>query len=194
MATWQEVNGDETLALDWTIGENALVWEIGGFEGRWASQMVEKYNPMMHIFEPQQWAVEHLKTRFAGAPKVSIHPFGLWTHDTKLRLWEHDTDGASVVKNNGRTSEVCDFEDIFKYINTTDVDVCLMNIEGAEYALIPYLLGLGMMERFRYFWCQFHPETSLFSEQKEARIFNGMFATHRVMWSYLPTAVAWERR
>jgi hypothetical protein len=33
MSTWQEVNGDETYALDWELNEDSHVWEIGGFEG-----------------------------------------------------------------------------------------------------------------------------------------------------------------
>jgi len=43
--TWFEVDGDNTLALDWKIDEHSIVWEIGGFEGRWAAQIQEKYNP-----------------------------------------------------------------------------------------------------------------------------------------------------
>lgn len=194
MTTWQEVHGDETLALDWPIDQHALVWEIGGYEGRWAAQMVEKYNPLMHIFEPQIWAVKRLVDRFRTMPSISIHPYGFWTHHAFLRLWEHDTDGASVMRNDGRTSEICEFEDIYAFLNVDPVDVCLMNIEGAEFVLLPYLIGLGMMDHFRFFWCQFHPGLVQFGEEKYSRIYANLNNTHRVLWDYYPTAVAWERR
>lgn len=58
--TWREKDGDNTYALDWPIRENSLVWEIGGYEGRWAAQMVEKFDPTLHIFEPQDWAFRKL--------------------------------------------------------------------------------------------------------------------------------------
>jgi hypothetical protein len=191
--TWQEVHGDETLALAWPIDSESLVWEIGGFEGRWAAQIVERFDPYMHIFEPQAWAYGRLNTRFVDNPKVSVSPFGLWTHDCVLRLWEHETDGASVMRHDGRTSEFCDFHDIMHSL-TKPVDLCLMNIEGAEYVLIPHLIGLGLMQFFRFFWCQFHPGLVEFGKEKSDLIFSGMAATHKVLWSYFPTAVAWERK
>lgn len=194
MSTWQEVDGDNTLALEWPIDKHALVWEIGGFTGRWAGQMIEKYHPMMHIFEPQLWLVKSLAEKYLGTPGVSIHAIGLWTHHAYLPLWEHDTDGASVVRNDGRKSVVCEFHDIYDFLNATPVDVCLMNIEGSEYVLLPYLLGLGMMDHFRFFWCQFHPGMVQFGEEKYSRIYDGMSKTHRVLWDYYPTAVAWERK
>lgn len=190
--TWQDARGDETLALDWSINEDSLVMEIGGYEGRWAAQMVEKFNPYMHIFEPQVWLSDRLEQRFSSNRKVQVHPFGLWTHDTTLRLWEHGTDGASVIRNDGRTSEVCEFRDAIRYMD--NIDVCLMNIERAEFVLIPYLLGLGLMNNFRFFWCQFHPGSGVLDNIKTERIFDGMGRTHEILWDYYPTAVAWERR
>lgn len=193
VTTWQEVKGDETLALDWPIDQNATVWEIGGYEGRWAAQIVEKFNPNMNVFEPQGWAVEKLNTRFAGNEKVIIHPFGLWTHHTIMKLWEHDTDGASVVRNSGRKAEMCDFMDIHSHL-IRDVDLCLMNIEGGEYVLLPYLIGLGLMKHFRFFWCQFHPGLVMRGDDKKKLLYAGMKRTHKILWDFYPTAVAWERK
>lgn len=191
--TWQEVNGDETLALDWPIDSSSVVWEIGGYEGRWAAQMVERFDPSIHIFEPQIWLYSKLVERFERNPKAAIYPFGLWTHDAVLRVWEHATDGASVMRHDGRTSEFCDFRDVMCSL-TQPVDVCLMNIEGAEYVLIPHLIGLGLMQQFRFFWCQFHPGMVQYGGEKSDLIYAGMATTHRVLWSYFPTAVAWERK
>ena len=191
--TWFDVKGDETLALNWPIDSDALVWEVGGFEGRWAAQMIEKYHPHVHVFEPQIWLFHKLQERFENNLKVSVSPFGLWTHDCTMRLWEHDTDGASVMRRDGRTSELCDFHDIMHSL-LKPVDVCLMNIEGAEYVLIPHMIGLGLMQHFRFFWCQFHPGIVAYGNEKFDLIYAGMEATHRVIWNYFPTAVAWERK
>ena len=86
----------------------------------------------------------------------------------------------------------CNFADIYKMLNT-DVDVCLMNIEGGEFVLIPYMIGLNLMKRFRYFWCQFHPGVIESGKEKTELIYEGLSKSHRVMWDYYPTAVAWER-
>ena len=188
---WKEVNGDETFALDWKIKSSALVWEIGGFEGRWAAQMAEKYDPWIEIFEPQGWAVERLQKRFAENQKFTIKPYGLWVMQAALPLYNFETDGASLLAE-GVRSQVCNFMDVYKELHS-GVDVCLMNIEGAEFVLLPYLIGYDLMRYFRYFWCQFHTFVPG-SEKKIVDINKGMAKTHKVLWDFYPTAVAWERR
>ena len=83
---WLEINGDETLALDWNLNENSTVWEIGGFTGRWAGQIVDKFNCNIVIFEPQMFLVEMLHKKFAGNEKVTIYPFGLWTQTEEKQI------------------------------------------------------------------------------------------------------------
>lgn len=189
---WKEENGDESYALNWEINDRSTVWEIGGFEGRWAGQIVERFDPFMEIFEPQGWAVRKLNERFQGNDKVTIHPFGLWVMDVKLPLYHMETDGASLI-NPGVHSEVLDFRDVYPLMDE-DVDLCLMNIEGAEFILLPYMIANGLMNNFRYFWCQFHPGLLQDGEVRYLRIHEGLKATHKVKWNFYPTAVAWERK
>lgn len=188
---WKRVNGDETYALTWDINSRSLVWEIGGFEGRWAEQIAEKYNPNIEIFEPQGWAVAKMEERFKGKPKVLIYPYGLWVTDANLPLYHYETDGASLMQESAR-SQVCTFRDIHAEIDG-EIDLCLMNIEGAEWPLISYLIGTGKIRNFRQFWCQFHP----FAQDSAARkqvIYEKMSQTHRLHWDFYPSAVAWVRK
>ena len=69
---WTEVDGDNTLALDWPIDENSIVFEIGGYEGRWSLQMAEKYNPRLYIFEPQDWARERCREKLKDYEVISL--------------------------------------------------------------------------------------------------------------------------
>jgi len=191
---WFKDKGDETVALDWEINQESMVWEIGGFEGRWAKQMEEKYNPHITIFEPQLWAVERMQAKFQGNPKVAIRPFGLWVIDARMSLHKYETDGCSIL-GDGETAARADFLDAYSVKqDRQDVDVCLMNIEGAEYALLPYMIGMDMMQNFRYFWCQFHPGLVQDGDRRSNTLFKMLAHTHHKLWDYFPTAVAWERR
>lgn len=200
ITNWRVVDGDNTLALDWSLDENSLVWEIGGYEGRWAAQMVEKFNPEIHIFEPQDWAFEKLSARFWDNEKVYIYPWGLWVENANMPLHHFETDGASLLNHGGKT-QMCEFKDIWDVLDiwkvlkeeTKDIDVCLMNIEGAEFALIAYLLGADLMKRFRFFWCQFHTFADPSGDNAQ-KIYDGIQKTHNLIWDYYPTAVAWERK
>lgn len=193
--TWKEADGDHTLALNWDINEESRVWEIGGFEGRWASQIARKYDPLIDIFEPQEWAVERLEYRFQENKKALVRPYGLWVMEANLPLYHYETDGASLV-NPGVRSQVCEFRDIYAEAAKTngEIDLCLMNIEGAEFSLIPYMTSTGVMQKIHYFWCQFHPGLVWDGDERFRRINEEMERTHRVIWSYYPSAVAWERK
>lgn len=200
---WFTLNGDDTLALDWDLNENSRVWEIGGFEGRWAQQIWNKFQCHIDIFEPQPWAVNRMKKKFEGIEKIRIHPYGLWTKDVRMELIDFFTDGASVLKQGEafqeKPREMCEFRNIHleagKY---RQIDVALMNIEGAEYTLIPSLIEGGTIKLIKNFWCQFHP--GLISDNPDVEkkisedIFKSMEKTHEMIWNCFPTAVAWRKK
>lgn len=188
---WFEAKGDDTLALNWPINENALVWEIGGYEGRWAKQMANKFNCHIDVFEPQDWAFERLQRRFDNNHKVYLHNYGLWITETDLSIAEFGNDGASVVK--GESDKKGHFEDAWVNAFGQTIDVCLMNIEGAEWVLLPYMIGYGIMKNIDHFWCQFHTFYPN-SEDRIKGIVDMLDTTHEVMWNCYPTAVAWKRR
>lgn len=192
---WREMDGDNTLALDWELTEDSHVWEIGGFEGRWAQQIWDKFHCHITIFEPQLWAFDKMKKRFEGIDKIEIHPYGLWTRDEVLPIGGHDTDGAGIYSDRNPVKVVM-FRDFYKEISgfRKPIDLALMNIEGMEYDLLPRFVGSGVMERFDYFWCQFHPGLTGDKGELSAEIFNGIERTHRRLWDCYPTAVAWRRK
>lgn len=192
---WFLENGDETLALDWPLNENSHVWEIGGYEGRWAQQIWDKYHCNITIFEPQAWAVERMRERFKGIEKIEIRPYGLWPHDDTLAIANFETDGASVVKYHPeKPVGMGMFRNYFVEVEDFpySIDVALMNIEGAEYILIPEFVLSGVINKFRNFWCQFHPEGA--EDKQHIEIFKQMEKSHELLWSCFPTAVAWRKR
>lgn len=194
ITSWLDVDGDNTLALDWTLDENSHVWEIGGFEGRWAAQITEKFNCFIDIFEPQSWAVEKMRERFKDNSKITIHPYGLWIRQEWMRMGDYFTDGASILKESFG-DHLVEFKGIFYEIDGFghEIDLCLMNIEGAEFFLIPSITYSGRIARLKRFWCQFHTFADETGE-KTKHIYKKMEETHRLLWDHYPTAVAWERK
>lgn len=198
---WFNERGDDTLALDWDLNENSHVWEIGGFEGRWAQQIWDKFHCYITIFEPQLWAVERLRERFEGNEKIEIRPYGLWIKSATLPIGNYHTDGASILIDDEREpsqdGRFKNFYDELFYDLTPQykIDVGLMNIEGAEYVLIPGFILSGAINQFRNFWCQFHPEIwGSDAGEIYQSICKGMDQTHEMIWNCYPTAVAWRKR
>lgn len=192
---WHELDGDNTLALDWPLDENSHVWEIGGFEGRWVQQIWDKFHCHITVFEPQDWAVGKLNDRFQGNDKIDIRPYGLWNDDEMKNLGNYETDGASLFSEKEPVKRV-EFKNFYPEILnfTPAIDLALMNIEGAEYTLIPEFIGTGVISRFGNFWCQFHPKEIDQIDIQAEYIFRRMEETHTVLWNCFPTAVAWTLR
>lgn len=193
---WLDCDGDNTLALDWPVDELSLVWEIGGYEGRWTKQMVEKHGCYIEVFEPQEWAFKKLQDQFYDVPAVKVYPYGLWIRDDFLPIGSFFTDGASIIKKgDGDPTHAGAFRDIHREMMHVGVlDVCLMNIEGAEWDLIPYMIAKNDMMKIDNFWCQFHPGLIENPDQRIEDIFTKMEETHKLLWNCYPTAVAWRRK
>lgn len=191
--SWREVDGDNTLALDWPLDADSHVWEIGGYEGRWAAQIADKFHCYIDIFEPQGWAVEKMRERFRDNPKITIHPYGLWLQNKWLKMGDYFTDGASVMKP-ADLDHLMEFKDIYHEVMNFEhgIDLCLMNIEGAEWLLINSLQAAGAFIRFKRFWCQFHEFVGDAPRRRHVT-YDSIGLTHRLLWDHYPTAVAWER-
>ena len=195
---WRELDGDNTLALDWDLTEDSHVWEIGGFEGHWAQQMWDKFHCNITIFEPQDWAYHKLLKRFLGNIKITILPYGLWTHDDVLIMGNFETDGASVVNNGKGPHERIGVKDIVpeiqRFVRRHPIDLALMNIEGAEFPVLERVLQGNAFIHFCQFWAQFHPVLVENGDNRAWDLFARMEATHQVLWECYPTAVAWRRK
>lgn len=195
---WRELDGDNTLALDWELTEDSHVWEIGGFEGRWAQQIWDKFHCHVTIFEPQLWAVEKMKKRFEGIDKIEIRPYGLLPTPGFHLLFNFGNDGASLYDYQRDGKEVCEFRNYLYEIRDfgIEIDLALINTEGSEWELLPNIIVNNKATSFRYLWCQFHEFHLEKSRAKSLKsmIFDGMNRTHDILWDCYPTAVAWKRK
>src|SRR5438128_100809 len=77
LASWFKSQGDRTYRLDYALSEQSVVFDLGGFEGQWASDIFAMYMPRIYVFEPVPSFVAKIKHRFRNNPKITVHPFGL---------------------------------------------------------------------------------------------------------------------
>lgn len=193
---WFQVDGDNTLALDWPgVDDDSIIWDIGAYEGRWVLQMAEKYNPLIYAFEPQDWACKKIEEKLEGY-NAKIFQFGLWTHGGEVTLTDYGRDAGTFMQPEARDKRaalVVDTYSFFIHERIEQIDVCLMNIEGGEFVLLPYMIGMGMMPQIKYFWIQWHLFVQTASE-KWLRLRKMLDVTHEMMWDCGSTAQAWKRR
>lgn len=157
-------------SVDFPLTEESVVFDIGAYKGRWAREIATRYNPHLFAFEPQPWAAELCRRELESFPKAKVFEHGLGVDTGLFPMDEFGTDGCTFEVGystrdqigQGRLVEILSF---IKKNRVKKIDLCMMNIEGYEFRLIPYMLENGVFERIRYFMCQFH----LFGDQDSAR-------------------------
>ena len=174
-------------SLDWPLTQDSIVVEVGGYTGRWALQIAERYGCMIEVYEPQPWAAA-VCAEVLRPYTATVLPWGLGVRDETLPMGEWGTDGCSFVKDGG--GEIAQLVDATTVLPDR-IDLMLMNIEGYEYTLIPYMLDNGILPQ--RLMVQFHPFTE---EQKaiQAQIYERLHALgYTIPWSYGVILTAWER-
>lgn len=183
----------DARALEWPLTTDSTVIEVGGYIGRWALQIAERYHPRLFVFEPQVWAARVCEVVLREEATVLM--YGLGTEHATLPMGDWETDGCSFVKPGlgipGTFGVMREIAADFKEIGITAIDLMMVNIEGYEYTLIPHMLDQGVLPQ--RLMVQFHTFADP-DGAKLARIHERMTqAGYAVPWTYGPFLTAWER-
>jgi len=109
-------------------------------------------------------------------------------------MGEFETDGASFLprpRNQG-VGEMVRIDTFLAVSSIESIDLMLINIEGYEYDLLPFMIKKGIMPRIRNLMVQFH----LFADPSGSAtvgLRKSIGATHDILWDYGSTLVAWRR-
>lgn len=176
-------------ALDWPLSRRSVVVEVGGFVGRWALQIAERYHPRLYVFEPQPWAADVCRAALGKDATVLNYGLGDCSGVFSMGAWE--TDGCSFVKDGHETALMREVGQAFAELGISRVDLMLINIEGYEYTLIPHMLDCGILPR--RLMVQWHPFTMEQAQIGEAIVRRLDDLGYRIAWSYGVMLTAWEK-
>ena len=153
---WFAVRGDRTLRLDYDLTQDSVVFDVGGFEGNWASDIFSMYQPTIHIFEPVRAFHEAIAARFHRNPRIHVHPFGLGDRDGKMRI-SVEGDASSMHRGGaGEIAEIRSFAGFVEQEQIARIDLLKINIEGGEYELLEHILDRDLQARIVDLQVQFH--------------------------------------
>jgi FkbM family methyltransferase len=193
VAVWNRAGGNEQLYSGHDLNENSLVVDVGGFRGDWSAEISARYAPHIHILEPVPEFVQRLRDRFAGNPKIKIHPFGLGAVNESVSLHVQG-DGSSVHRAGGDAvvAKVVCASDFIRSLPTDDISLLKINIEGSEYDLLDDVLDSGLMECVRTLLVQFHDFVPAAGKRMQA-LHAQLSQTHRPQFQYEFVWESWQR-
>ncbi len=154
---WIRDRGDDTLRLDYPLGPESVVLDVGGYNGDWAAHIHERYRCRVYVFEPVPEFCERIRVRFRGVGAVQVFNYGLSDADATMPI-SLSADGSSVFHQSRQHIDIHlrDIEVVLRELGIGDIDLIKMNIEGGEYALLDRMLSKGIAPRCRDIQIQFH--------------------------------------
>jgi FkbM family methyltransferase len=190
------MNDWDQRSFEWELTAESVVFEVGGYEGRWAAEIQRRYHPVLHVFEPQPWAAEKCRLALADPlHRTFVHEYALGVLDGRFPMGEFETDGASFLPQPRRqgAGEMVRIDTFLDVRRIGSVDLMLINIEGYEYDLLPFMIRKGILPRIRNLMVQFHAFADL-AGTATVDLRKAIGATHDILWDYGTTLVAWRRK
>jgi FkbM family methyltransferase len=179
--TWQKLNGDKTLRLDYPeISPTDIVFDMGGFEGQWSSDIFSRYCCNIYIFEPVQEFAKNIANRFSRNEKIEVFPYGLGEETCQKKI-AVSSSSSSIVREianaDYQTAQIICASDFLNEHKINQITLMKINIEGGEYGLLEHLIRTRWIVKITNIQVQFHNFDSSCQSRME-RIQQDLSKTH----------------
>ncbi len=147
----------EKLRYEYKLDEDSIVFDLGGYEGSWTSDIFSMYCSNMYIFEPVKLFYEEIEKRFKKNKNIHVYNYGLSNSNKKIKISLNDN-GSSEFGTNTSKEEISltKAADFFKDNKISKIDLIKINIEGGEYDLLEHLLDSRFIKSIKNVQVQFH--------------------------------------
>jgi FkbM family methyltransferase len=179
------------------LSEKSLVFDLGGYEGQWTSDVYSRYNCTVFIFEPVKAFAKIIERRFKQNSKIHVFEYGLASSALEVPI-AIDEFASSIVNSKIKSKNIeiiklIDFQEFMLHKNISSIDLIKINIEGAEYDLLEYILDKNIIGRIGTLLIQFHnfsQEAEIRMQKIQLRLKN----THEQLYDYPFVWTCWEKR
>ena len=188
---WWSAKGDQTLRVSYNLKQDSVMFDLGGFEGKYSEQIYKKYKPNIYIFEPLPKFITMIRENFEGNNKVRVFDYGIGgkTEDLNLAVSEdasylisprgvENTDGLEIEK-----VKIKSFKDAYDETGVDKIDLMKINVEGAEYEIMQNIFDNDLVSKIDNFQIQFH-NINDDSERLLLDIREKLSETHSLDWKF----------
>jgi FkbM family methyltransferase len=189
------ISANRLLLHEADINSDSIVLDAGAYTGEWAQEIMDRYSPTIHAFEPDPRNFKQLEKKTQANSRLIPYKFGLGDKNETVRMTlEHlgssifsDTSGKKGVP--WAEVEIKDISDVWKSLALNRVELMKINIEGAEFPLLERMIETDLLQKVDCFMIQFH-EWHPGAYGRRRKIRKAMSKTHRLVWDY---HFVWEK-
>jgi FkbM family methyltransferase len=181
---WKEIEGDLTVRLNYKLNPSSTVFDLGGYKGQWTSDIFAKYLCRIYVFEPCQYYFQKIKNRFENNSFIQVYQYGLGS-TKKNEILYIQNDGSSIIRKSDKIEEIKihNISEFMKQNKIECIDLMKINIEGAEYELLEYIINSGLVYKIRNIQVQFH-DFFLNADQRMKSIQVRLNETHSLTYQF----------
>lgn len=186
---WFADFGDSTHRLNYDLNKDSVYIDVGAYIGDFAKKIHDKFKCYVYCFEPLDCYFQQITKTFAGIDNVEYYCIGLGNKNENVDM-NIDNDASSAYKKGQhvQTVSIRKIDDVFNKLNIKHVDLIKINIEGAEYDLLDYIIEKQLHKKMKNIQIQFHDFYPNAHERREL-IRNALKDTHDLTYDY---AFVWE--
>jgi len=149
--------GGEELRYDYIFDNDSIIFDLGGYEGEWASQIYSRFRSKIYVFEVYKPYAEAISKRFKYNPDIHIFAFGLSSKNGVATIAVNENSTSLYTETGNKVSiELVSAAEFIKKNNISSIDLMKINIEGAEYDLLDHLIETGYHKIIKNLQIQFH--------------------------------------
>ena len=130
-----------------SVGERSIVYSAGvGNDISFDLALIERYGCTVHAFDPTPSAARHVEQAAASEGRFRFYPWAIWSSDTELRLYAPDYGDSNYSamnlhrKDQYVVARARSLASLMAELHHERIDLLKLDIEGAEYEVIPSLL------------------------------------------------------
>jgi len=178
----------EEMRYNYDLNKDSLVFDVGGYQGRFASNIVEKYGCKVYVFEP----VYHI----LSDDNIKVYHFGL-SDSTRTEIINVRNDATSLysIENPQYCYPVklVSLHEFVKENKISKVDLIKINIEGEEYPLLRHMIFNDIVSIFKNIQVQYHDFIPNCRCMRET-ISDKLSETHIREWCYPFIWESWRKK
>lgn len=176
------------------VGSDRPIVVAGAYKGLTMALLARLFLGSRIIgFEPQTWAYAQCRHMCKLHKMLEVHPYGLLAGEGAALLWlgEYGTDAASVLTGDRETGKGWFTDAALSLDHALPIELFVMNMEGYEYHLLPYLHTSGVLSHINSMAVQFHDKY----ERDKPRIYEIMTSHFGPpVYERYPAWVYWVRQ
>ena len=189
------VNANPLLLYEADINAGSIVLDAGAYTGEWAQEIMAKYSPTIHAFEPDPRNFKPLARRAQANDRLIPYKYGLGDKNETVKMALELLGSSTFSDTSGKNGVPCadvdihDIADVWTSLALDRVDLMKINIEGGEFPLLERMIETGLLARVNCFMIQFH-EWHPGAYHRRRKIRKTLRETHKLDWDY---HFVWEK-